>query len=162
MTSLPPSIKRCFHNLCTNWGNPFLPDLRPALFLALAVFFPTSFLRITAQIIRWNLLNRPKLGRKLPDTLSLNEINDLIMAIDLSKPEGERNRAMLETLYGCGLRVSELIHLRISDLFFEEDFIKVTGKGNKQRFVPISPSQQKIYWYLQASGAGASEDPERK
>ncbi len=89
------------------------------------------------------LIESPKLGRKLPDTLSLNEINDLIMAIDLSKPEGERNRAMLETLYGCGLRVSELIHLRISDLFFEEDFIKVTGKGNKQRFVPISPLNKK-------------------
>jgi len=89
------------------------------------------------------LIESPKLGRKLPDTLSLEEINDLIKAIDLSKPEGERNRAMLETLYGCGLRVSELIHLRISDLFFEEDFIKVTGKGGKQRFVPISPLNKK-------------------
>ncbi|MGB5701009.1 site-specific tyrosine recombinase XerD [Muriicola sp.] len=89
------------------------------------------------------LIESPKLGRKLPDTLSLEEINDLIKAIDLSKPEGERNRAMLETLYGCGLRVSELIHLRISDLFFEEDFIKVTGKGDKQRFVPISPLNKK-------------------
>jgi integrase/recombinase XerD len=89
------------------------------------------------------LIESPKLGRKLPDTLSLEEINELIKAIDLSKPEGERNRAMLETLYGCGLRVSELIHLQISDLFFEEDFIKVTGKGDKQRFVPISPLNKK-------------------
>ncbi len=89
------------------------------------------------------LIESPKLGRKLPDTLSLEEINELIKAIDLSKPEGERNRAMLETLYGCGLRVSELIHLRISDMFFEEDFIKVTGKGDKQRFVPISPLNKK-------------------
>ncbi|WP_297766004.1 site-specific tyrosine recombinase XerD [uncultured Muriicola sp.] len=89
------------------------------------------------------LIESPKLGRKLPDTLSIEEINDLIMAIDLSKPEGERNRAILETLYGCGLRVSELINLRISDLFFEEDFIKVTGKGDKQRFVPISPLNKK-------------------
>ena len=89
------------------------------------------------------LIESPKLGRKLPDTLSLEEINELIKAIDLSKPEGERNRAMLETLYGCGLRVSELINLRISDLFFEEDFIKVTGKGDKQRFVPISPLNKK-------------------
>lgn len=88
-------------------------------------------------------IESPKLGRKLPDTLSVDEINELIQAIDLSKPEGERNRAMLETLYGCGLRVSELIQLRISDLFFEEDFIKVTGKGNKQRFVPISPLNKK-------------------
>lgn len=90
-----------------------------------------------------DLIESPKIGRKLPDTLSENEINELIAQIDLSKPEGERNRAMLETLYGCGLRVSELIELKISDLFFEEDFIKVTGKGNKQRFVPISNINKK-------------------
>lgn len=90
-----------------------------------------------------DLIASPKIGRKLPDTLSTVEINQLISAIDLSKPEGERNRAMLETLYGCGLRVSELTGLRISDLFFEEDFIKVTGKGDKQRFVPISEVNKK-------------------
>ena len=90
-----------------------------------------------------DLIESPKIGRKLPDTLSEDEINNLIKAIDLSKPEGERNRAMLETLYGCGLRVSELINLRISDLYFEEDFIKVTGKGDKQRFVPISEINKK-------------------
>ena len=90
-----------------------------------------------------DLIESPKIGRKLPDTLSENEIDKLIGAIDLSSAEGERNRAMLETLYGCGLRVSELIGLKISDLFFEEDFIKVTGKGNKQRFVPISPVNKK-------------------
>ncbi|MEX0313298.1 MAG: site-specific tyrosine recombinase XerD [Allomuricauda sp.] len=90
-----------------------------------------------------DLIETPKIGRKLPDTLSTDEINDLIAAIDLSKPEGERNRAILETLYGCGLRVSELINLKLSDLFFEEDFIKVTGKGNKQRFVPISSINKK-------------------
>ncbi|MBG47262.1 MAG: tyrosine recombinase XerD [Pseudozobellia sp.] len=85
-----------------------------------------------------DLIESPKIGRKLPDTLSEDEIDQIIAAIDLSKPEGERNRAMLETLYGCGLRVSELIGLSISDLFFDEGFIKVTGKGDKQRFVPIS------------------------
>ncbi|WP_190808316.1 site-specific tyrosine recombinase XerD [Flagellimonas sp. S3867] len=90
-----------------------------------------------------DLIETPKIGRKLPDTLSIDEINDLINAIDLSKPEGERNRAILETLYGCGLRVSELIGLKLSDLFFDEDFIKVTGKGNKQRFVPISTVNRK-------------------
>lgn len=90
-----------------------------------------------------DLIDSPKIGRKLPDTLSENEINQLISAIDLSKPEGERNRAMLETLYGCGLRVSELIGIKLSDLYFEEDFIKVTGKGNKQRFVPISAINKK-------------------
>ena len=85
-----------------------------------------------------DLIESPKIGRKLPDTLSTDEINNLISAIDLSKPEGERNRAIIETLYGCGLRVSELTNLRLSDLYFEEEFIKVTGKGDKQRFVPIS------------------------
>ncbi|MGB3150151.1 MAG: site-specific tyrosine recombinase [Maribacter sp.] len=90
-----------------------------------------------------DLIESPKIGRTLPDTLSENEINKLIAAIDLSKPEGERNRAILETLYGCGLRVSELTNLKISDLYFEEDFIKVTGKGNKQRFVPISNINKK-------------------
>lgn len=89
------------------------------------------------------LIESPKLGRKLPDTLNIEDIDNLISAIDLSLAEGERNRAMLETLYGCGLRVSELVTLKISDLFFEEGFIKITGKGNKQRFVPISDLTQK-------------------
>lgn len=89
------------------------------------------------------LIETPKTGRKLPDTLSVEEIDRLIAAIDLSSNEGERNRAMLETLYGCGLRVSELIFLKISDLFFEEGFIKITGKGNKERFVPIGDLTQK-------------------
>ena len=90
-----------------------------------------------------DLIEAPKTGRKLPDTLSEEEINSLITAIDLSKAEGERNRAMLETMYSCGLRVSELIHLKISDLFFEEGFIKIIGKGNKERFVPIHFRAQK-------------------
>lgn len=89
------------------------------------------------------LIETPKTGRKLPDTLSVQEIDSLIAAIDLSTNEGERNRAMLETLYGCGLRVSELVSLKISDLFFEEGFIKITGKGNKERFVPIGKLTQK-------------------
>lgn len=98
------------------------------------------------------LIEVPKIGRKLPDTLSSQEIDALICEIDLSKPEGERNRAMLETLYSCGLRVSELVDLKISDLFFDEDFIKVSGKGNKQRFVPISKATQKyIDWYKNKS-----------
>ncbi len=89
------------------------------------------------------LIETPKTGRKLPDTLSVQEIDALIGAIDLSSAEGERNRAMLETLYGCGLRVSELVTLKISDLFFDEGFIKITGKGNKQRFVPIGSVTEK-------------------
>ena len=89
-----------------------------------------------------DLIESPKIGRKLPDTLSIEDIDKLIEAIDLTKTYnginiGERDRAILETLYSCGLRVSELTNLKISDLFFEEGFIKVTGKGDKQRFVPI-------------------------
>lgn len=90
------------------------------------------------------LIESPKIGRKLPDTLSIEDIDTISAAIDLSKPEGERNRAIIETLYGCGLRVSELTTLKLSDLFFEEGFIKVTGKGNKERFVPIGPLTQKF------------------
>jgi integrase/recombinase XerD len=90
------------------------------------------------------LIETPKTGRKLPDTLAVAEIDALISAIDLSSNEGERNRAILETLYSCGLRVSELVALKISDLFFEEGFIKITGKGNKQRFVPVADLTQKF------------------
>jgi integrase/recombinase XerD len=89
------------------------------------------------------LIESPKIGRKLPDTLSIQDIDRIVLFIDLSKPQGERNRAIIETLYSCGLRVSELTHLKISDLFFDEGFIKVTGKGDKQRFVPIGNLTQK-------------------
>ncbi|MDN3583275.1 site-specific tyrosine recombinase XerD [Mucilaginibacter flavus] len=83
------------------------------------------------------LLESPRIMRKLPDTLSYADINKLIAAIDLSKPEGPRNKAILETLYGSGLRVSELTELKLSNLYLEIEFIKVTGKGNKERLVPI-------------------------
>ena len=89
------------------------------------------------------LIESPKIGRKLPDTLSIQEIDTIVSVIDLSTPQGERNRAIIETLYSCGLRVSELTNLKISDLFFDEGFIKVTGKGDKQRFVPIGNLTQK-------------------
>lgn len=96
-----------------------------------------------------DLIETPKIGRKLPDTLSDEEINNLLAAIDLSKPQGERNRTIMETMYSCGLRVSEVITLRISDLFFDEGFIRVLGKGNKERFVPIHPQTQKyIEFYI--------------
>ena len=89
-------------------------------------------------------IETPRIGRKLPDTLALKEIDLMVAAIDLTNPLGERNRAIIETLYSCGLRVSELTDLKISDLFFKEGFIKVTGKGNKQRFVPIGLNTQKF------------------
>lgn len=90
------------------------------------------------------MLESPKHNRKLPDVLSYEEINSLIAAIDASKPEGMRNKAMLEVLYGCGLRVSELITLKISDLNVQSEYIKVIGKGNKERIVPIGQTALKL------------------
>jgi integrase/recombinase XerD len=84
------------------------------------------------------LLESPKAGRQLPEILSLKEIDRIIAAIDLSRPDGHRNKAIIETLYSCGLRVSELINLRITHLHFPQGYIRVTGKGNKERLVPIS------------------------
>jgi integrase/recombinase XerD len=89
------------------------------------------------------LLEMPRLGRKLPEVLSIEEIDQLIAAIDLSKTEGHRNRAIIETLYSCGLRVSELVSLKFGDLYFDEGFIRVIGKGNKELLVPVSPSVEK-------------------
>lgn len=85
-------------------------------------------------------LELPKIGRKLPEVLTIEEIDAMIAAIDLSSNEGQRNKAIIETLYSCGLRVSELVSLRFEDCFFDEGFIRVIGKGNKERLVPVSPS----------------------
>jgi integrase/recombinase XerD len=85
-----------------------------------------------------SLLESPKIGLKLPEVLSISEIDRIIAEIDLSKPEGHRNKAIIETLYGCGLRVSELVNLRLTDIHYAEEYVVVTGKGNKQRLVPIS------------------------
>ena len=84
-----------------------------------------------------DLIESPNITRKLPDTLSKDEVDNLIAAIDLSHPQGERNKTIIETIFSCGLRVSELINLQLSDLFFEEEYIQVLGKGNKYRYVPI-------------------------
>lgn len=91
-----------------------------------------------------DLIETPKIGRKLPDTLSKDDIDELITAIDLSHPQGERNKTIIEMLYACGLRVSELINLQLSDLFLEEGYIKVLGKGNKFRLVPIHYTTSEI------------------
>ena len=95
-----------------------------------------------------SLIDGPKLARKIPDVLSTEEINLLFSMIDMSEPTGHRNRAMLETLYACGLRVTELVTLRLSNFFPEEEYVKVLGKGNKERIVPIAPDaimQNNIY-----------------
>lgn len=96
------------------------------------------------------LLEGPKIGFKLPEVLTVKEIDTIISTVDMSKKEGQRNRAILETLYSCGLRVSELCNLKLSELYFDEGFIKVEGKGSKQRLVPISPRAIKEikYWLL--------------
>ena len=97
-----------------------------------------------------SLLESPKLGRKLPEVLSIEEIDHIVSAIDLSQPEGQRNKAIIETLYSCGLRVSELINLKISNLYFDEGFIRVVGKGDKERLVPIGQKAIKeIRYYFQ-------------
>jgi integrase/recombinase XerD len=96
------------------------------------------------------LLETPKIGRKLPEVLTIDEIDQLIQAIDLSLPEGQRNKAIIETLYSCGLRVTELIQLRISNLYFDQGFVRIIGKGNKERLVPISQKAIKeINYYLE-------------
>ncbi|SFR49341.1 integrase/recombinase XerD [Robiginitalea myxolifaciens] len=124
------------------------PRSQARILSALRGFFDYLLFEGYRQDNPMELIASPKIGRKLPDTLSVAEIDQLLRAIDRSTPEGERNRAMLETLYGCGLRVSELLELRLSDLYFDEGFLKVTGKGNKQRFVPVgSHNQQCIELY---------------
>ena len=96
------------------------------------------------------MLEGPKIGFRLPEVLTVEEIDRIIDMVDMSKNEGQRNRAMLETLYSCGLRVSEVCNLKLSDLYFDEGFIKVEGKGSKQRLVPISQRAiQEIKWWLE-------------
>jgi len=137
-----PGIKEITHKdlkLFISWVNELgmLPSSQSRVISGLKSFF--GFL-LTEQLIDTDpteLLESPRLSRKLPDTLNIDEINTLISAIDLSKPDGMRNKAILEVLYGCGLRVTELISLKRSNIYEESGFIKIIGKGNKERIVPI-------------------------
>ena len=106
-------------------------------------FYKYLLLENVTAVDPTEMLESPKIGRKLPNTLSVEEIDTLINSIDLSKPEGERNKAILETLYACGLRVSELVNIQISNLFFNDGFLRVTGKGDKERLVPLGSIAQK-------------------
>lgn len=116
----------------------------------LKAFFKYLILEDIIETDPSNLLESPRLGRKLPEVLSLVEIDLIIAAIDLSKPEGQRNKAIIETLYSCGLRVSELINLKISNLYFDDGFIRIVGKGNKERLVPIgNKAMKEIKYYFQ-------------
>jgi len=121
------------------WVNELgmLPPTQARVLSGLKAFFKYLVLENIISIDPSALTESPKTSRKLPDTLNILEINSMIEAIDLSKPEGMRNKAMLEILYGCGLRVSELTGLKISNLYLDIDFIKILGKGNKERLVPI-------------------------
>jgi integrase/recombinase XerD len=113
----------------------------------LKAFFKYLLLEDIIESSPADLIQGPKIGRKLPEFLSISEIDELITAIDLSKPEGERNRAIIETMYSCGLRVSELVNLKMSTILEEEGFLLVTGKGNKERIVPIGKTALKYINY---------------
>jgi integrase/recombinase XerD len=114
-----------------------MPSSQARMISGIKAFYKYLLLSNAIEDDPSELLEAPKIGRKLPDTLNHEEVERLIAAIDLSKPEGERNKAIIETLYGCGLRVSELIELKLSNLYFKDEFIRVRGKGDKERLVPI-------------------------
>ncbi|MBN2746350.1 MAG: tyrosine recombinase XerD [Bacteroidales bacterium] len=162
---------KILQNYSDTLPNPILPDLvshseiqsflryineiglmassQARLVSSLRSFF--GFLRMSGFIVidPTELIESPKLGRHLPEVLNNQEVEMIISAIDLSKPEGERNKAIIEVLYGCGLRVSELINLKISNLFFTDEYIKVRGKGSKERLVPIgSEAIKQVNIYL--------------
>lgn len=122
-----------------NWINELgmIPSSQARILSGIKAFYKYLLMEDIIKTDPSELLESPKIRRKLPDTLSYEEINKIIAALDLSKPEGMRNKAILETLYGSGLRVSELTELKLSNLYLDIEFIKVTGKGNKERLVPI-------------------------
>jgi integrase/recombinase XerD len=127
------------------WVNELgmIPSSQARIMSGIKAFYKYMLMEDIIKSDPSELLESPKITRKLPDTLSYEDINKLIDAIDLSKPEGARNKAILETLYGCGLRVSELTELKLSNLYLDIEFIKVYGKGSKERLVPIGGSAVK-------------------
>ncbi len=113
-------------------------------------FFKYLLMENIIQLNPAEKIKSPKLGRKIPEVLTVHEIDKILNCIDLSQPQGQRNKAIIETIYGSGLRVSELVELKITDIFFHEEYLKVTGKGNKQRIVPLGGSSAKqLNIYLQ-------------
>jgi integrase/recombinase XerD len=125
-----------------NWVNELgmIPSTQARILSGIKAFYKYMLMEDIIKSDPSELLESPKITRKLPDTLSYEDINKLIDAIDLSRPEGARNKAIIETLYGCGLRVSELTELKLSNLYLDIEFIKVFGKGSKERLVPIGGS----------------------
>lgn len=133
------------------WLNEFgvSPRTQSRILSGIRSFYKFLLLEEWVQNDPTELVEFPKIGRKLPDVLTVSEIDEMEAAIDLSKPEGHRNKAMLETMYSCGLRVSELVNLKISNLYFNEGFVRVVGKGNKERLVPMgSKSVKELQLYL--------------
>jgi integrase/recombinase XerD len=133
------------------WLNEFgvSPRTQSRILSGIRSFYKFLLMDDKIQTDPTELIEFPKIGRKLPDVLSVSEIDQLEAAIDLSKPEGHRNKAMIETMYSCGLRVSELVNLKISNLYLNEGFVRVVGKGNKERLVPIgSKSTKELLFYM--------------
>lgn len=135
----PDKITLADLRLFINWVNELgmIPSTQARILSGIKAFYKYMLMEDLIKDDPSQLLESPKLQRKLPDTLSYEDINKLISAIDLSRPDGPRNKAILEVLYGCGLRVSELTELKLSNLYLDIEFIKVTGKGSKERLVPI-------------------------
>jgi integrase/recombinase XerD len=135
----PDNIKLADLRLFINWVNELgmIPSSQARILSGIKAFYKYMLMEDIINDDPSELLESPKIQRKLPDTLSYEDINKLIAAIDLSRPDGARNKAILEVLYGCGLRVSELTELKLSNLYLDIEFIKVTGKGSKERLVPI-------------------------
>lgn len=135
----PDKITLADLRLFINWVNELgmIPSTQARILSGIKAFYKYMLMEDLIKDDPSQLLESPKLQRKLPDTLSYEDINKLVSAIDLSRPDGPRNKAILEVLYGCGLRVSELTELKLSNLYLDIEFIKVTGKGSKERLVPI-------------------------
>ena len=136
----PEAIKLVQLRKFVEWmnGNGVSPRTQARTISGVKSFYKFLLIEEVIENDPTTLLESPKIGRKLPEVLTDDEINRLIDSVDLAKPEGLRNRAILETLYSCGLRVSELVNLRLSNLHFEQEFLKIAGKGEKERLVPIS------------------------
>lgn len=139
-TLTPESIKLVQLRKFVEWmnGKGVSPRTQARTISGIKSFYKFLLIEEVVENDPTTLLESPKIGRKLPDVLTDEEINRLIDSVDLAKPEGLRNKAILETLYSCGLRVSELVNLRLSNLHFEQEFLKIAGKGEKERLVPIS------------------------
>ena len=138
------------HFVCTLQDVGIQPRSQARIISGVKGFY--KFLRLEGYMDNdpTELLPTPRIGRHLPEVLTIDEIDRMIDCIDMSKPEGQRNRAIIETLYGCGLRVTELVTLQLSQLFMEERYVIIQGKGNKQRLVPISPvAIEQIALYLE-------------